>query len=223
MTHPLQSLFDLQDHLRRKAVWRHALDHQNPEDERVPYPRFLAVLPDEAQFQHCLEEAERLNKKCQEVGITTRWLPSFFNETWENATVRVTEAYKPKILMGEGTLPLMSVELSEKDAYIRARLQELQELDAPHFSLSLDGVEANGRYCPELVYHARKPVTVRVSTGRKFRLYARIMGGGHRNSVKIGAVVVRGFEGQVYEDLPRATRKDTKPLLIKIKRYSFHG
>ncbi|GEM50044.1 hypothetical protein [Deinococcus cellulosilyticus] len=223
MAHPLQALFDLQEALRRKAVWRHDLDHHDPEDFRLPYPRFVAVVSDEVLFHQYLQESIELAAEYEERQITTRWFPTFFNETWENATVRVMEAYKPRVLHGEGTLPLMPVDEGKKDTYTESRLNELQELDCPYLTLRLAGKVSDGKYFPELVYHARKPVTVRVSTGRKFRLYARIVGGGNRNGVKVGAVVVRGLEGKVFEHLPRATRKDTKPLLIKILRYSFHG
>lgn len=223
MAHTIQSLFDLQDALRRKAVWRHALDHHEPDAFRLPYPRFLAVVADQALFEQYQKESTELAAKCKELKITTRWFPTFFDEAWENATVQVTEAYKPRILRGEGVLPLMDVDEAKKDIYIESRLKELQELDCPHLTLRLEGKVSEGKYLPQLVYNARKPVTVRVSTGRKFRMYARIVGGGNRNGVKVGAVVVRFFEGKVFEQIPRATRSDTKPLLIKVQRYSFHG
>ncbi|GEM49436.1 hypothetical protein [Deinococcus cellulosilyticus] len=67
-----------------------------------------------------------------------------------------------------------------------------------------------------------KPLTLRHSEGRRFRMYARTVTRHTHKDLKVGVIVIRGLQRDVQESRPRLPRSDQKKLLFTLGPLRFY-
>lgn len=213
----MHDLFELQNRLREHAVWRHPED-QKWDGVHATYPRFLAAIADLETFQDFQQQAAALERKLKRKGLTTRWVPSFFDEEWASCTVQQNHALKTQLFMGgPHVLPLPAgVEVESLKG----------EIDAIHlqhpFFLGEVVAEQDGQpFAAALQFTTQIPLTLRLSEGRRFRLYVRTVNQELRKDIKFGAVVTRKLHGEVWVARPRKVRSDAKRLAFSLAGLDF--
>ncbi|GEM48673.1 hypothetical protein [Deinococcus cellulosilyticus] len=221
--HPMESLFALQDTLRIYAVWR--FGDEGGDAERRRHPRFVAVIEDAQKFQLYQGQAAELQQELQERQMSVRWVPTFFDEVWSHATVTLTQAFRAKRFHdGVVRLALPRVPVGDWSTQLAQWQTKLQEMPAELRvkTLEIEHKELEGDVYPVLQCTFRHPVTVRWESGGSYSLYAVSEAGVQHKDVKVGAVVVRGLQNPVLENLPRKERSDKKPLLFTFCRHQFY-
>lgn len=206
-THPHQQLVNLLDTLKKNTVWE-----MEGEDR---HPRFIAVVSDPHLFQLLQEQAQEIRIGLENVGFSTRWLPTFFPEVWVHASVRTLEAHEAHRREGLVELPQKPVPV-EDWPYKRPQLfRTLYELQQDGVKMKWHEVQEttseDGRdVLPTVRFFLEEPWTLRRRSGTSYRLYGLSSSGEQHKNVKVGAVVLRGLEGNVQVNGRRKERRDRK-------------
>lgn len=247
----LEEVFDFQDRLKFHSVWGVEPEPLSDEEDlpgfggplyqRRRYPRFLAVLEDPVVYCQFEQEADLLQTRMKDLGVSTRWTPTFFPEVWSYATVRVRQAAMAYRGMGDplisdpqerlcGRMPLRGqpVRIEEwSEALLeplRAAAERLELSGLPIVGWTVSG-QVDDKLLfgtPVLVLELSEPITVRRSSGRSFRLYGVATTGAQHKDVKIGMVVLHGLETPVQMNPPRKPRADTKTPVANEMGWSFY-
>ncbi|GGJ44109.1 hypothetical protein GCM10008938_32990 [Deinococcus roseus] len=217
----MHQLFKLQNRLRKHAVWRH------PEDQawtgnHAEHPRFLAVVEDVTEFHAYWEESQRLARKLKRKGLSTRWVPVFLDEVWVYATLQQSQALKTQLFTGGPhtlSIPGQFPEGEMLDALHRD-IERIRE----HFPELNAEIQSNapGSGGHSFTFTTPTPLTLRLSEGRRFRMYARTVNRGTHKDLKVGAIVIRGLQQDVQVSRPRIPRADQKQLLFTVGPLSFY-
>lgn len=216
---PMDDLFDLQDGLRHFAVWQHTTETFSADGQKRLYPRFIAVIKDEAEFKASMLFARAVEEALKEEEMSDRWVPTYFNEVWMYATLRVSDAYRSKRFHDgyiELELPVCREELwPEQKAKWVGHVKELDQhipIKSHDFRVLIEG----GKVLAVLKLQARQAFTVRQASGGHYRMYGVSVDGVQHQGVKCGIVVLRGFEGTVQVNPPRKRRTDLKEAVYRI-------
>lgn len=210
----LRLMFQYTEELLSHSVWTY-FDTQERPDGKKEYPRFIAAIEDDRTFQWLLQERKRVAEELQEARVTLRWLPTFFDERWSHASVRVTDAFRSWQFTDGVDLPCEPVRKDNWELEKPLVLEKVEALLASPLPVRkwelLEDLDETGNFvCPVLQLTLSAPLALRQPSGKSFRLYGVSVDGVQHKNVKVGIVVLRGLEGKVQVNVARKPRTDRK-------------